>query len=806
MLMSDGAEDDPFAPLSPAQRRMQSAGQTLWTPIVPVPRNAPPAPARHPSLGEPAKAWTYRGPKGELLGYFCRFATTDGKETRPLTFCKQPGRRKPEWRWQTWAQPRPLYGLDRLAERPDAPVLVAEGEKSADAAAVLLPDLVAVASSGGSNSAGRADWSALAGRDIIMWPDGDLAGASYADAAAAVINKAGAKSIAIIDPPNGFAVVAKRPEPGKEKQIDWSPLAGRAVVVWPDAGDRVYADAVAKEIEKAGAQSVEVSNRSDGAIEGWDAADAANEGWTEARARELVDGARPYVANGGARGLTARRRASPTQKDILSKITQNLELWHDPSRLPCVSLTVEGRSAQGDRPAVTAHREHWPINSLFFRDWLSYEFFKATDAVPTATALADVTRVLQARAVNEGNQHATAVRVGELAGKVYLDLCDADWRAVEIGRHGWQVVASSSIKFLRSPSMLALPEPELVDDARSPIEDLRQFANTRSDDDFIMLIGFLISALRPPSVPYPILSVDGEHGTGKSNMCATFRDLVDPNEAPIRAAPPDAHNLFLSASNSHLQIFDNLSRLEPWFSDALCQVSSGGGFAKRQNYADREETIFRVRKPVILNGIPFLADRPDLADRTIGVTLSPILASARRPEVELWRAFHGARPRILGHLCTAVSCAVGRIDQVSLPELPRMADSLLWMTAAAPAFNWPESVFVEAYARNQRAVIAEAYDAHPITGALSTFMVGHPYPSGWEGSAAELLPGLNGCVKEPVQQLKSWPTTPQRLGQALRRVAPLMRKFKGFSIDQSRGEQRNWRIIPPAPASTSSGG
>jgi putative DNA primase/helicase len=277
-----------------------------------------------------------------------------------------------------------------------------------------------------------------------------------------------------------------------------------------------------------------------------------------------------------------------------------------------------------------------------------------------------------------------------------------------------------AIKFLRSPSMLALPEPELVDDARSPIEDLRQFANTRSDDDFIMLIGFLVSALRPPSVPYPILSVDGEHGTGKSNMCAMFRDLVDPHEAPIRAAPPDAHNLFLSASNSHLQIFDNLSRLEPWLSDALCQVSSGGGFAKRQNYADREETIFRVRKPIVLNGIPFLGERPDLADRMIGVTLSPIAASARRPEADLWTTFRAARPLILGHLLTAVSFALRRIDRVSLPELPRMADSLLWMTAAAPAFNWPETALVDAYARNQRAVIAEAYDANPVAGALFT--------------------------------------------------------------------------------------
>jgi len=458
---------------------------------------------------------------------------------------------------------------------------------------------------------------------------------------------------------------------------------------------------------------------------------------------------------------------------------------------------VDGRPSQGRSSAIAAHREHWPIESGFFRDWLSYEFFKATDSVPTAAALTDVMRVLQARATNEGPQHATAIRVGELDGCVYLDLCDPEWRAVEIS-HGWRVVPAARIKFLRSPSMLALPEPEPVDDTRSPIEDLRQFANTASPDDFVMLVGFLISALRPGTVPYPILSVNGEHGTGKSNMCTMFRSLIDPNEAPIRAAPPDAHNLFLSASNSHLQAFDNLSRLDGWLSDALCQISSGGGFAKRQNYADRAETIFRVRKPIMINGIPFLTERPDLADRTIGVTLSPIPASARRPEKELQKAFDEARPRILGHLCAAVSCALRRLDSVSLPELPRMADALLWMTAAAPALNWPTNIFIDAYHRNQRAVVAEAFDANPLAPALDTFMEGHP--AGWEGSAMEMLPGLNACTKEAVQRLKSWPNTPQRLGQALRRVAPLMRKVKGWSIEQVRGEHRNWRIIPPAPS------
>jgi putative DNA primase/helicase len=79
-------------------------------------------------------------------------------------------------RWESWATPRPLYGLQGLAERPDAQVVVTEGEKAADAAGTLLPAMVAVTSPNGSKSAGKADWSPLHGRRLVIWPDADSAG------------------------------------------------------------------------------------------------------------------------------------------------------------------------------------------------------------------------------------------------------------------------------------------------------------------------------------------------------------------------------------------------------------------------------------------------------------------------------------------------------------------------------------------------------------------------------------------------------------------------------------------------------
>jgi putative DNA primase/helicase len=75
-----------------------------------------------------------------------------------------------------WPAPRPLYRLPELTDRPDAPVLLVEGEGVANAAAALLPDHVTAAWCGGTGGINSVDWTPLAGRTVVLWPDADEAG------------------------------------------------------------------------------------------------------------------------------------------------------------------------------------------------------------------------------------------------------------------------------------------------------------------------------------------------------------------------------------------------------------------------------------------------------------------------------------------------------------------------------------------------------------------------------------------------------------------------------------------------------
>jgi DNA primase len=129
------------------------------------------------------------------------------------------------WQWKAVPAPRPLYGLDQLAASPDAQVLIAEGEKAADAAAGVFPAHDCMTSPGGSQAASKADWSPLAGRDVIIWPDHDAPGSKYAVTVASIVRKLGC-DVSIID---AAALASLAPDGGQRE-----PAQG-----W-DAADAVY--------------------------------------------------------------------------------------------------------------------------------------------------------------------------------------------------------------------------------------------------------------------------------------------------------------------------------------------------------------------------------------------------------------------------------------------------------------------------------------------------------------------------------------------------------------------------------------
>src|SRR5690606_22624874 len=153
---------------------------------------------------------------------------------------------------------------------------------------------------------------------------------------------------------------------------------------------------------------------------------------------------------------------------------------------------------------------------------------------------------------------------------------------------------------------------------------------------------------RSPRGPYPLLALFAEQGSGKSTAGKLIRSLVDPNSAPLRSEHRDARDLMIGANNSWCLAYDNLSFVPSWLSDALCRLSTGGGFATRELYTDQDEIIFDAMRPVMLTSIEDVATRSDLLDRCLIVWLPSIPEEKRRSEEEIVVAFEQVQPQILG--------------------------------------------------------------------------------------------------------------------------------------------------------------
>jgi hypothetical protein len=466
--------------------------------------------------------------------------------------------------------------------------------------------------------------------------------------------------------------------------------------------------------------------------------------------------------------------------------------------LAAVEFFHDGETAYA---TVANTAKTFPLSNRVFRQQLAHWYFTAKGRVPSGEALRAALDTLAGKALFEGPNLPVRVRLAEQDGAIYLDLGREDWAAVRIAGDGWKVLMSYPVRFKHPRGLLELPVPQ----QGGSLNALRELVNVESDTDWRLLVGWLLAAFRP-SGPYPVLILTGEQGAAKSTTARLLRSLIDPNAAPLRSEPRDGRDLVIAADNGWLLALDNLSYLPPWLSDCLCRLATGGGFATRELYSDRDEAIFDSQRPVILTSIEDVADRADLLDRAVIVRLPAIPEGRRRRESEFWAAAKAASPAILGALLDAVAGGLRDLPGVRLDRLPRMADFAAWVTACEPTLGWAPGSFLAAYRGNVADANELALDAAPIWPPLRQLVDSH---GSWEGTAGELLAelvrlaGLGGDRPKPPE---GWPKKPNALTGRLRRLAPNMRRA-GVAVEFERSASK--RLIRLAasegnPSSSSS--
>lgn len=395
--------------------------------------------------------------------------------------------------------------------------------------------------------------------------------------------------------------------------------------------------------------------------------------------------------------------------------------------------------------------------------------------------------ILAAQARRDGKKVTLFNRIAEKDGAIWVDL--GTGRAARIAPGGWSVVSPPPVLFRYFSHQLPHPDPV---PGGNPWK-LFDFLNVPESARLLFLVA--VAACFVPGIAHPLLCFTGPQGAGKTFAARLVKVLVDSTAIEVHTWPRKDEDFDLLLWRYAFLIIDNLSSLTAAQSDRICTHISGGAIEKRTLHTDLDATALKSGCILAVTSITAIAERPDLAERSIKLELERIAPNARRTERRLLAEFAAAIPEILGGIFDLLAAALEIFPTVDLEEAPRMADFAAWGFAIGEALGGRGREFLEDYAGNARSQTADLLESNTLFGAI----VAHLETEG----------ELSGTFKEVVETLKkelyppdgppppkdwSFPT-PRTFRKALLRLqAPLDDMGIGFEIAEQRSAAGKARV------------
>jgi len=240
----------------------------------------------------------------------------------------------------------------------------------------------------------------------------------------------------------------------------------------------------------------------------------------------------------------------------------------------------------------------------------------------------------------------------------------------------------------------------------------------------------------------------------------------------------------VAAQHARILAFDNASSVSGPMSDCLCRLATGDAIVSRTLHSNKEQTVLKASRPVLISSIVELARRPDLADRAIVVEARVLEQTARRTEEELWQEFEAERPLLFGMICDLLSAALGNYASTAAPAGIRMADGARWAISGLQFANWNSKELGDIWRANRHDANLVLLEGDVVANALLVYL--EQRPEGWEGQTSELLTQLTEQVRDSIRRSKDWPKTPEKLAADLTRLTPAL-VSRGWLFSRNRG-------------------
>jgi energy-coupling factor transporter ATP-binding protein EcfA2 len=424
---------------------------------------------------------------------------------------------------------------------------------------------------------------------------------------------------------------------------------------------------------------------------------------------------------------------------------------------------------------INGHKRTMKISSTEFKSYLRIKVCKNVAARATIETAVDH---LSSICTCNDKIKLVHYRVAGLNDDIYIDIGDESYQAIKISASGWQIVTDPPVKFIRSQSTSELPIPIKVEGGS--ILDLRKFLPVMDDEDFIMLVSWIVSSFSP-SGPYTILTLTGAQGSGKSTLVRIIRSLIDPSKSCNRMIPNNQRDIAIYAINSWIMDFDNITNYSNTISEILCSIATKGTFATRILYSDDSEMVFPIMRPIILSGIDNLNPESDLVHRAVVLNLPAMKENKRLPEELFWKEFNSIKPALMGFLCNAVSAALKHKQSVENIQYPRMADFARLSIAATHGLPWQAEDFISSYQSNIKNIGNAQLEGDPVASVI-IFMMHNYYELIISATEVYQFMESQKWISEKIKKSEAWPKSVNSLKNKLARVSTFL-QMKGIEMN-----------------------
>lgn len=331
-------------------------------------------------------------------------------------------------------------------------------------------------------------------------------------------------------------------------------------------------------------------------------------------------------------------------------------------------------------------------------------------------SLESTIKTLEGLALFNNNVHETYTRVAKVGNTIYYDIGDNS-HVVNISTAGWSVEQNAPVYFRRYSHQI----PQVLPERGGDISNLTRYIHIDNRIHKILLLSYLPVCL-VSDIDRPLLLMHGPQGAGKSTALEFVRSLIDPSRLPLLQPPRDVTEMVQQANKHYAYFLDNVSFIKQDVSDTFCRFVTGSAFSKRALYTDDDDFLYEFKRVTGFTSIAQVANNSDLLDRSLIIQLELIDQPMRKSDELLNNEFNSEKPKLLGSLFDATVGMLNKVNNITLDQLPRMADYYRYAASASQHLGFGTSGYVNAYSVNITYQNRESIENSPIIQCILIFM------------------------------------------------------------------------------------